>query len=156
MLGGWSSAVWTFEVLVDFSTFKLATHKLRVKQNVVKVPMLHFVEETDLGFAEPVYTKSSWPKRPSLVNCPLGGRSAKNRRQLVSVHFCKWNANSEFHDQSGECFKNASYMCVKACVCIQTKPCMKSERKDQRLWCRFGTSGTWIPWGSAVLLRVFV
>jgi hypothetical protein len=151
VLGGWSSAVWPFEVLVDISTFKLATHKLRVEQSVVRVSLWHFVDETDMGFVESVYTKSSWPKRPSLVSWPIGGRSASDRRQLVFVHFCNWNASSEFHDQSGGCFKYASCVCVKTCVCIQTEPCTKSERKDQRSWGRFRTWETWIPWGSAIL-----
>jgi hypothetical protein len=104
------------------------------------------------GLTERVYTQSPGPKRLNLVSCTIGGRSIGDLKQLVSVHFCEWNASSVSHGQSCECFNDTSCVCVKTCVCIQTEACTKFGREEIRgLRSSSGTSETWIPWGSVVL-----
>jgi hypothetical protein len=63
--------------LYIFTPSMFAVHQFWIRKSVVRMILLHLVEETCLWSSWTYGCQEHWLKESSLVSCPIGGRSAE-------------------------------------------------------------------------------
>jgi len=124
-------------------------HKLQVKKSVVRVLLLHAVEETGLWSCWTCVCQESLVERTKSCELSDWRQIDKDRKQSESVHSVnKIQVLSSMIGVVNVSRMQSVYIWRSRCAYRLSLEQNLRERKDQGPRFNFGTSEIWAPWGS--------